>query len=329
MTTKDPYLILGISQNASQDEIKNAYRMLAKKYHPDLNPGNKDAESKFKDITFAYEQIGSPENRARFNQAGFSQFSSGEGHFNGSGDGRRGTAGRGPFYRNTQESRQGGGRYTYSFGKGLDEELLKNIFDRMEQPGAQRFGESENNAKNFVFPGEDYFYQLTIDLKDSVLGAEKEIVLPSGGKLRMKVPAGISDGARLRLSGKGAPGINGGPSGDAYVEIHVRNDARFKREGDNLISELPISIIEAVFGGEVRFSTIEGDVMLKIPPKSNTGHRLKLSGKGISNPHTHRRGDQVVVLKVMLPEVIDPELEAALRTWKLKHAYNPRRREAA
>jgi DnaJ-class molecular chaperone len=158
---------------------------------------------------------------------------------------------------------------------------------------------------------------------------EKEISLPSGRRLAVKIPPGITTGGRLRFAGQGAPGIDGGPPGDAYIEIHVREDKRFKQEGDDLVLELPIALNEAVFGAELRVPTPEGAVMLKIPPKSNTGRKLRLMGKGMVNRQTGRRGNMLVVLNVVLPDEIDPELESALRAWQKRHPYHPRERGAA
>jgi DnaJ-class molecular chaperone len=170
---------------------------------------------------------------------------------------------------------------------------------------------------------------MEVDLRDTVLGVERELTLPTGKRLSVKIPPGVSNGAKLRFAGLGGPGMNGGPPGDAYVEIRVHEDMRFKREGDNLVFELPISITEAVLGAQVRVPTIDGQVELKIPRHSNTGTKLKIAGKGAFNRERRNRGDQIVVLKVVLPEKIDAELEDALKAWQARHDYDPRGRDAA
>jgi DnaJ-class molecular chaperone len=272
---KDPYQVLGVSKTATQDEIKNAYRSLAKKFHPDLNPGNKDAETRFKDISNAYALVGTAEERAKFDRGELNEEAA-----------RRAGAGAGPFYYETQRGRRG--RYSSSFSD---------------------FG--------FEFPGEDEHYQMSVDLRDTILGAEREITLPSGRRLRVKIPPGVTSGKKLRFAGLGGPGL-GGPPGDVYVEIQVREDPRFKQEGANLVIETPVSLTDAVFGGRVRVPTLEGQVELKVPPHSNTGTKLKLAGKGAYDRETGRRGDEIVVLKIKLPDEIDPELENALRDWQRK-----------
>jgi DnaJ-class molecular chaperone len=298
MAIPDPYQALGVSKTASQDAIKNAYRNLAKKYHPDLNPGSKEAERKFKEVSAAYDQIGTPEARAKFDR--------GESSFD------QAPPRQGPFYRQAHD------RYTSSFGQEQDEDLFSSIFGNRRGGGA-----------NMRFPGEDALYRMEVDLREATLGGEKEIYLPTGKKLSVRIPPGVTDGTRLRFAGQGGPGINGGPPGDAYVELSVRPDERFRREGDDLVLELPISLSEAILGGEVRVPTLDREVMLKIPPHSNSGTRLRLQGKGTYNRVTKRRGDERVILKVMLPAESDAELEEALVKWQQRHPYDPRRRKAA
>jgi len=317
----DPYSELGVSKSATQEEIKVAYRKLAKKYHPDLNPGSKEAEMKFKNISQAYDWIGTPENRAKFDRGEFYEDTAQAGAGPGFGQHRRG-----PYYYQTQEGgpKYGEGRYTQNFGEGIDEGFFESIFGKFSEGRAHAGG-----RRSQQFSGEDHHYQMEVDLKDAVLGSEKEITLATGKRMNMKIPAGIFDGAKLRFSGQGGPGIGGGPAGDAYVEIHIRPDRRFKRVESDLVFELPISITEAVFGAEVRVPTMEGEVLLKIPPHSNTGTRLKIRGKGMVNKTTRKRGDEIVELKVLLPKKIDAELEEALKKWQSKHSYNPRDQVAA
>lgn len=291
----DPYQTLGVSKNATQDEIKSAYRDRAKKYHPDLNPGSKESELKFKELSGAYEKIGTVEERAKFDR-GEHEAPPGAGGF----------GQRGPYYRDA-----GGERYSESFGQGMGEDIFESLFGRAKSGGRA--------AGSIKYPGEDLLFRMDIDLKDSVLGAEREIALPTGKKLSVKIPPGVAEGSRLRFAGQGGPSPNGGPPGDAYVELRVRNDPRFSREGADLILELPVPLIDAVFGAEIRVPTLGGEVMLKIPPRSNSGARLRLAGKGAYQRSSQARGDQIIVLKILLPEDIDPELEAALRAWKDRH----------
>jgi DnaJ-class molecular chaperone len=289
MALNDPYLTLGVEKTAKQDDIRNAYRKLAKKHHPDLNPGSKAAEAKFKDISLAYERVGTAEARAKFDRGEFDiptgQPGPSENPFG------RG----GPSYSRTQSSAEGpGGRYSHSFTDGFDEDLFAG----------------------FAFPQEDEVYQMDIELAESILGGEREISLPTGKRLRVKIPAGVAEGSRLRFAGQGAPGRRGRKAADVYVELHIRPDPRFEVSGTDLISHLSVSVIDAVFGGEVRTPTVDGGVMLKIPPHSNSRKRLKLRGKGLFDRVTKTRGDQIVVLEIMLPEPADAGFEAALKQWQ-------------
>jgi DnaJ-class molecular chaperone len=196
---KDPYQVLGLSKTATQEEIKKAYRALAKKNHPDLNPGNKPAEAKFKEIAHAFDQIGTPEARAKFDRGETNQ-------------------GAGPdpsssFYRSQEQ----GGRYAHSFDQEMGDDFFESLFGKGRSRGHHRGRES-----SFDYPGEDQLYQMEIDFKESILGGEKVITLPNGKKLQVKIPPGVEAGQKLRFSQQGGPGIGKGPAGDAYVEISVK-----------------------------------------------------------------------------------------------------------
>lgn len=291
----DPYETLGVKKAASADEIKNAYRGLAKKFHPDLNPGNKQAEHKFKDINAAYEILGTPENKAKFDRGEWGQAEGASGHA-----GQRRHAG--PYYRDTG----GGQRYQDFAGAGFDESIFENLFR-----GARR------GTNGFQMPGEDETYRLEVELRDAVLGAEREIHLPSGKRLSIKIPQGVLEGQKLRFAGQGGPGVGGGPHGDVYVEIVLKPDERFRSEGPNLVHDLNVPLDVAVLGGELPVPTPESQVSLKIPPHSSSGRRFRVPGKGIY-AKGGKRGDLFVALKVQLPEPMDPDLEAAVRAWREK-----------
>ncbi len=294
MAIIDPYSTLGVSKSATQEEIKTAYRELAKKYHPDLNPGNQQAEAKFKDIASAYDQIGTQEQRAKYDR-GEAPIDTDE-RFNR----------RRPFYYETQNA-PGGGRYTSgfsSFSNEGEDDIFKYFFQ---------------DAR-----GQDLHYSLEIDLKDAVMGTQKEIDLPHGNRLSIKIPPGVISGSKLRFSGQGGQGKDGGRPGDAFVEIKIRPSKVFHQQGDDLILDLPISLSEAIFGGEIAVPTIDGSVKLKVPPKVNTDTKLRLSGQGVYNRKTKQRGDQIIRLKVRLPTEIDSDLENAIKNWSKSRPYNPR-----
>jgi DnaJ-class molecular chaperone len=303
---KDPYSTLGVSKTATQDEIKSAYRSLAKKFHPDLNPGNKEREARFKDISAAYEKIGDAESRAKFDRGETEEFAhaGAGGGFGGQGN---------PFYSYTQGG--DGARYTQGFGGGMDSDFFENLF---RQAGAGGRG----RAQSADYPGEDALYQMELSFRDAALGAEQDLTLPGGKKLHVVIPAGIESGQRLRFRGQGAPGVGNGPAGDAYVEVQVRPQPGFARKGQDIETEVPISLFEAVNGGEIQVPTIDGAVSLKVPPRVSSGAKLRVRGKGIASKAG--RGDQIVSLKIVQPKSPNPEWIEAMKALGEKFAYNPR-----
>lgn len=310
---KSPYEILGVAVTATQDEIKNAYRNLAKKLHPDLNPGNKDAEKKFKEINSAYELLGTPESRAKFDR-GETEEAEAQARAQAYAQGRGARQRSGPFYHETQND---GGRYSQAFGgSGIDEDILSSIFGQM----GGGFGSGRASRDQ---PGQDVQYRMDVDFKDAILGAEREITLPSGKRLRVKIPAGVDSGSKLRFAGLGSPGTGDAPAGDAYVELNVHPSALFKRSGRNLEIEVPISLSEAVLGAQVKVPTIEGSVLLKIPPGVSSGSRLRLAGKGVPAGEG-KRGDEYVTLKIMVPPHVDEEFKQAVESWNQRQTFDPR-----
>ena len=299
----DPYQILGVAKTASEDEIRKAYRKLAKTHHPDLNPGKRDAEDKFKAISGAYALLSDPEKRARFDR-GEIDATGAETHQE-----RR-------YYRDFGED-AGRSKYRPNFdgGDGFDADDLSGFFEEM----FRRSGAGGGGARDFAMRGQDARYQLTVDFLDAAKGAVRRLTLPDGSTLDVTIPAGLRDGQILRLKGKGMPGIASGPPGDALIEVSVRPHAFFKREGNDIIVELPVTLKEAVLGAKVETPMLEGTVSLSIPPHSSTGTRLRLKGRGIAGGH------QYVELKVVLPKRDEPELEAFLKEWTPRHEFNPRK----
>ena len=308
----NPYDLLGVKPTASDKEIKSAYRKLAKELHPDLNPGDAKAEEKFKAISSAYAILGDKEQRARFDRGEIDE----TGHEKPDPQYYRSYAGAGPethYY--TSEA----------FGDFGDEsDLFSELFRRAQAGG----GQGGQRAQR-PFPGQDVQYQLTVSFMDAALGAKKRITMPEGATLDVSVPAGIRDGQNIRLKGKGGPGFNGGPNGDAYVKIEVLSHRQFQREGKDILIELPISLDEAVLGAKIAVPTIHGKVNMTIPSGASSGQTLRLKGKGITAGKGAKAGDQLVRLKIVLPKKIDPELKEFMEEWRQKNGYSVRQEEGA
>ena len=294
---RNPYEVLGVAATASAAEIQSAYRKLAKKLHPDLNPGDKTAEEKFKEVAGAYDLLSDAEKRKRFDS----------GEIDASGAERP----QHNFYRDYASSDQGHPYAdTSGFADFMDtDDAFAELLRRGQRARANR-------------RGQDMHYRLPIDFVESITGANKRLTLPDGSTLDVKIPPGLVDGQTLRLKGKGAPGAGKGGAGDALIEVEVLPDRRFTRDGDDISLEVPISVTEAVLGGRIRVATPTGDVTVTVPKGSNTGTTLRLKGKGA--PHRGGgHGDELVKLKVMLPKS-DPELEAFVTNWSKGKEFNPR-----
>jgi DnaJ-class molecular chaperone len=298
--SEDPYSVLGVKKDASQEEIQKAYRKLAKKLHPDLNPGNKQAEERFKAVSAAYELLSDPEKRARFDR----------GEIDASGQER-------PQQRSYYRDFAGrAGDHPYASSEGFSDfsdegDLFSSLFGR-----GGRF--------NLRMRGQDVHYRLPVEFLEAINGTTRRVTLSDGATIDVKVPPGARDGQLLRLAGKGGAGIGGGPPGDAFIEIVVKPHPLFTRKGDDIHLELPITLGEAVLGGKVSVPTPTGTVSMNVPKGSNTGTVLRLRGKGVARADG-TRGDEYVKLKVVLPDKPDPELEKFVQSWSAGKSYDPRR----
>jgi DnaJ-class molecular chaperone len=299
---RDPYEVLGVPRSASAEEIKRAYRKLAKKLHPDLNPGNKKVEQQFKEVAAAYDLLSDPEKKRRYDA----------GEIDSSGAERP----RQSYWQSYAESGRGAKYRGGAYGFGLGEE------EEGEDWFSSLFG--QGRGQQMRMRGADVTYVATVEFLEAALGAKKRLTLTDGKVIDFSIPPGTRDGQTLRLKGQGLPGYGSGGAGDAYVEIKVKPHPIFRREGDDIHIELPVTLQEAVLGGSVEVPTIDGRVSLTVPKGSNTGTVLRLKGKGVLNQKTRQRGDQYVRLKVVLPEKADEKLGEMVARWAKDNPYRVR-----
>ncbi|MGE3334311.1 MAG: DnaJ C-terminal domain-containing protein [Rhodospirillaceae bacterium] len=306
---KNPYEVLGVASSASDDEIQKAFRRLAKKSHPDLHPGDKKAEDRFKELNAAYDILGDAAKRARFDK----------GEIDASGNEIR----QNPFARGGRPGAGGGfggGSQHFSF-EDLD---LGDLFGGMFRggQGGPRGGDPFGGSR--PGRGEDQRFMLEVDFEEAAIGATKRLTLPNGKSLDVNIPPGINDGQTIRLKGQGAQG-HGGHAGDALIEVKVRAHPTFRREGRDIYAEVPISLGEAVAGGKVEVPTVHGPVAMTVPKWTNGGARMRLKGKGVPATKSEPAGDQYVVFEIVLPKTADKDLEDFVKGWAERKPYNPRK----
>lgn len=295
---KDPYDILGVARTASSADIQKAYRRLAKKLHPDLNPGNKQAEERFKELSIANDILSDADKRKKFDSGEI--------------DALGAEKPRQQYYKDYAS--QAGADHHYQNPSGFaDFAGADDVFAEL----FRRQAEQSRRAR-----GPDAHYRLSVEFLDAITGATRRLTLPDGGTLDVTIPPGIQEGQILRLRGKGAPSRGEGEAGDALVEISILPHRFFTRVGDNIHLELPVTLGEAFLGANIKVPTPTGPVMLKVPKGSNTGSVLRLKGKGV--PRRGSAGDELVRLKVVLPTGPEPELETFLSKWAPRN-YEPRK----
>ncbi len=303
MAGKDYYDILGVKKNATEDEMKKAYRTLAKKFHPDKNKGNKEAENRFKEISEAYAVLSDKEKRDQYDRLGSEAF---------------GAGGQNPFagFDFSEFMNSGGahGRRGSTRSRTVDfTDLFGDLFGG--QGGGRGF-ESQPQR------GSDVEAEATINFRDAILGTMVELRSSDGRSTKVKIPEGVADGQRLRIRGKGMTGARGGPAGDLQLLVHVRTHPFFERRGDNIHIELPITIAEAVKGGEIEVPTIHGPVRARIPKGTQGGQTFRLSGKGVKRKNSS--GDQYYKVLIAVPRDLPAEALPAVEQIESHYRENPR-----
>ena len=308
-TKKDLYAVLGVPRNATQDQIKKAYRDLARKHHPDMNQGDKESEEKFKEIQHAYETLSDSEKKKSYDMFGTSGFGG---------------------------QRTSGGSYRqYSRGFPDIDEIFKDIFSQgggaygMGGAGGS-FGDifDFGNVRQQPRKPKNIQHTVTLDFETAVKGGEKELLVksPESGikKITVKIPAGVKTGSKVRLPGKGEQ-MNS-MAGDLILEIKVLSHPVFKRENDDIYIDLPLTVYEAALGTLIDVPTIESPVKLTIPPGVGSGTRMRLREKGVKNPKTGKRGDQFVVVQIAMPKESNEHMKKLMDEIKEKYPYDPRKK---
>ncbi len=301
---RDPYDILGVSKTADDQAIKSAYRKLARQNHPDLHPNDKAAEERFKEIQGAYDLLQDKDKRAAFDGGTMEA---------------DGTPKQTHGYYRTWAEGAPGSRY-HDPGEVFGQFDADDIF-------ADLFRSAGGGGGSAHRRGADARYGLDVDFLDAVKGGVKHLTLPDGKHLKVTIPEGSEDGQVLRLRGQGAAAAQGGESGDALIELRIKPHPSFRRQGHDILLELPITLYEAVLGAKIEIPTIDGPVAMTVPKGSNTGSRLRLKGKGVP-VRGGNRGDQYVTLRVILPDQPDPALERWVAEWAESHPYDVRAKES-
>jgi DnaJ-class molecular chaperone len=301
MASRDYYDILGVSRSASTEEIKRAYHKLARKFHPDLHPGDKDAEKKFKEVQEAYEILSDPQKREQYDRFGSAAFEHG---------------GAGPRGRTYRWSTQGGPNIEFDFSDLGD--LFSHAFGGRAGGGTTGF--------RTAFPGEDVETEITVPFRTAICGGEVDVSVSTMGRhrLTLTIPRGTHDGARLRLAGKGEASPAGGPRGDLYVVVRVEPHPYFVRKGDDLYVEVPITVAEAILGANIDVPSLDGMISVTVPPGTSSGKKLRLRGKGGPKP-TGGFGDLFVQIRIMVPDRVDSEGRRMIEEFGRRHPYNPRK----
>jgi DnaJ-class molecular chaperone len=300
---RDPYQVLGVPRGAGADDIRKAFRKLAKKHHPDANPGDSAAEERFKQVSAAFDILGDAEKRRKFDAGEID--ADGRETFRGFGGG------------------PGQGGPSGGFEGADFSDIFGEMFGRRAGRGGPRGAAGPGPGAGFSAKGPDVRARLEIDLEEAILGGKKRISFQDGRTLDVTIPAGAADGQTLRLRGHGEPGRGG--KGDALIELAIKPHSVFRREAEQLVMDLPVSVPDAVLGGRVQAPTPDGPVTLTVPKGANSGQSLRLKGKGLSDARGVR-GDLIARIQVMLPEGPDAKLEAFAARWREERPYVPRRR---
>lgn len=353
----DPYSVLGVQRSASEDDIKSAFRSLAKRFHPDTSEGASDKGKRFRDLSIAYQVIGDPSKRKAYDRgeidahgnprhgyvprrepeeepqkehaetATKAKNGTNGAHVNGHANGTQtnGAQTNGAQTNGDGTSSAFRNAFERAFGSGSASEPKKS---RVEDLFSEFFGERSGGARKKPTPGKglDSHYDLSITFEEAALGGTRRVKLPAGKRFDVKIPIGVRDGQSIRLKGLGEPGIPGGQAGDAMITIKIEAHPYYRREGHDIHLDLPITLNEALHGAKVKVPTLGGPVVMVIPPGANAGQVFKLKGKGIPGYAIQPAGDQFVTLQIVLPDQSDSNLNDIVKRWEAAHPYDPRKK---
>lgn len=322
---QDYYEVLGIGKQADEKEIKRAYRKLAKKYHPDMNPGDKVAEQKFKEVTEAYNVLSDKEKKKLYDQFGFAAFDeagnaradAGSGFYGGAGG--QGFGGQGGFRSGSFHTGDGSGYQEFHYEGGDMGDMFGDIFGNMFHGG---FGGQKGYRQQASYRGEDLHADITVGFDEAAFGCDKMIHIQAADgtgvqSLSVHIPAGIDDGKSVRLRGKGHPGFGGGENGDLLLKVHITPRAGYERKGMDVYTTADIPFTTAVFGGEASFPTLYGNVVCKVPAGTQSGKKIRLRGKGIvSMKNSNVHGDQYVTIQIQVPTILTAEQRQKLHEFE-------------
>ncbi|TYA58053.1 DnaJ C-terminal domain-containing protein [Formosa maritima] len=296
MSYIDYYKVLGVSKNATEKDIKKAYRKLARQYHPDLNPNDKEAEKKFKEINEANEVLSHPENRKKYDDHGKDWKHADD------------------IYKARQQQQQYQGRRQQTYSGGFDESDFSDFFESMFGGGTSR-----QRSSNTIFRGQDFNAELQLDLKE-IYTSHKRTLTVNNKNIRITIPAGVENGQIIKIAGHGGQGVNNGPNGDLFIKFNIVNNTNFKRDKENLYTTVDLDLYKALLGGDVTIETFNGKVKLKVKPETQNGTQVKLKGKGFPVYKKEGQfGDLYITYNVKTPvNLTDKEKELFRELAKLR-----------
>jgi len=332
---RDYYEMLGVKRGVSEAELKKAYRKRARRFHPDVNPGDAKAEATFKDIQQAYEVLSDPKQREIYDQVGHEAYKGGAAGFGGPGAGGPGGAGQRINFEDLRDifgqgGAPGGGR---SQGFSFQGEDVGGVNDIFEQLFRQGFGGRQSwqgspfqggQRQAVRQKGIDRRLAVSISFQEAYRGKELTLSDSKGDRLKVKIPAGIDSGGKVRVSGRGEPGVNGGPPGDLILVVTVQDHPYFERKGDNVLLSVPVTFSEATLSATIEVPTMEGRVQMKVPAGTQGGREFRLRGKGFPRINGRGRGDQIVHVEIVVPKKLDMRSRELLREFADHNTENPR-----